>query len=231
MTGVGKSNYNVGGYKPGDKISVGVVIDPAEITKSIEVKSVKVDLDLDGKFDVTKDDQLLVKLPPKGIKMANLDGLANESLKKVNMVKGLPGAIATGAALGGTVATFVMAPKLEAAFTEGFLDAAGAGLAVGGIGGFIGGGVTGGVTENAGLGVRTGLTILGLGLSIGTMANAAGVAGTLKVIGIGMGIGGAAGAGLQIFKNSQDINRAMEKARADMIPDMVKPKMILNLPE
>lgn len=109
--------YNVAGYKPGDAIGAGVVIDPRE-TKAFgsdDVKMVTIDYNADGQKQVNETLQLMVKLPPKGFVPQNWKGAATENHSMLGgylgggvlgaigggIVGGLSGAAAESAARGG----------------------------------------------------------------------------------------------------------------------------------
>lgn len=71
QVGAGARGYGIAGYKPGDRIGSGVVTDPQDIKgPTKDYKLISVDYNLNGRAD-PGEDQVLVKLPPKGFIPAN----------------------------------------------------------------------------------------------------------------------------------------------------------------
>ncbi len=96
--------YGIAGYKPGDRIGSGIVSDPQEIKSAArDYKLVSVDYNLNGRADAGED-QVLVKLPPKGFIPADWSGPANWGAGK-RMKEGFWPALG-GTIVGGIVGVF-----------------------------------------------------------------------------------------------------------------------------
>lgn len=146
--------YSVAGYEVGDRVGAGVVMDPATLTAKDKdnTKLVTVDLNLNGKKD-PNDDQVLVKLPPKGFIPADWKGsatwgkgqkisAAGERIAGGTVIGAIGGAV-LGLGAGAAIAEGgVLGAKL-ATFTVGLR----AGIAIG-IAGAITGGVIGYMTSD-----------------------------------------------------------------------------------
>ncbi len=223
----GSNAYQVAGYKEGDRIGAGVVVDPAKLTKGADTKLVTVDLDMNNKVDPT-DDQVVVKLPPKGVVPVNWNGVAKvEGGGKAGFVlKDIQKPLTTGAIAGGLVgiaATLPMLAKGSGDPLAAVLTCAGVGIAVGAaIGGMAG--------SNNGKSGR--YSYVGLGI-VGGAGAALGysIAGSPKGLAImaGAALAGAAiGGASQLIGKTQELSEDKQKARASSVPDMVPPKFILN---
>jgi len=103
-----RSEYKVGGYREGDRVGMGVVVDPLKLTSAElkETKLVTVDLNLNGESD-DREPSVCVKLPPKGFVPADWKGPAANSLLK-NLTSNLP-----LNAAGGLVGAVLASPFLE----------------------------------------------------------------------------------------------------------------------
>ncbi|MBM3269218.1 MAG: hypothetical protein FJZ01_16375 [Candidatus Sericytochromatia bacterium] len=139
--------YGIAGYKAGDRIGSGVVADPQEIKGATkDYKLVSIDYNLNGQKD-PGEDQVMVKLPPKGFIPANWSGPANWGLGK-RMYEGfwptLGGTIVGGIAgllsgLGAAAAAEAgVLGKIFASSVGQLRTALGVGLAITAVGGYIG---------------------------------------------------------------------------------------------
>ncbi len=224
----GSNVYQVAGYKEGDRIGAGVVVDPAKLTKgNNDTKLVAVDLDLNGKVDPT-DDQVVVKLPPKGVVPVNWNGVARlEGGGKTGYVlKESLKPILAGAGVGATVGTFATFPQVAKTMSG---DPLGASIGLPILGAVVGYGIgyaAGNETDKH----KTGM----LGMGIGAAGVAAithsvnGAPKALLVVGA-LALAGAATVGIShALGKTQEVSEDAQKARASSVPDMVPPKFILN---
>lgn len=139
----------IGGYKPGDQIGAGKVVDPSMLQKHelAETKAVTVDMNRNNEKDAG-DQILIVKLPPKGFVPAGWSGKAADGasgafnkhvvggaalgmipgILVVPIVAGASGAAASAGAFGAKLATTAASTKIA------FLVGAAALVALGTVG-------------------------------------------------------------------------------------------------
>lgn len=102
--------YNVAGYKPGDAIGAGVVVDPRqpETFGSDDVKMVTIDFNANGQREMNEKLQVMVKLPPEGFVPQDWSGPATREanmsgeIMRGSLVGGVIGAIGGVVAAGGS---------------------------------------------------------------------------------------------------------------------------------
>jgi hypothetical protein len=229
MTGVGANGYSVAGYKEGDRIGAGVVVDPAKLTEkdNVDTKLVTVDLNLNGQVDQT-DDKVLVKLPPKGVIPANWQGIAKLEAggKTQALIDEAIVPARTGVILGGTagfLATMPMVGKLSSgddiAGCIGFT-----------LGGMAVGAALGAMFAPEGKGSRNSLIGMGIGGALGASISY-GMAGLPKGLVVIAGTAVASGlvtGAVAAFSKSQEVSADAQKARESSVPDIIAPKFILN---
>lgn len=106
--------YNVAGFKPGDAIGAGVVVDPrqTETFGKDDVKMVTIDFNGDGQRQMNEKLQVMVKLPPEGFVPQDWSGPAT---RESNMSSELFWGSALGGVVGGVGGLFAAAGAGSAA--------------------------------------------------------------------------------------------------------------------
>jgi hypothetical protein len=229
MTGIGASDYSVAGYKEGDRIGAGVVVDPAKLTgkDATDTKLVTVDLNLNGTKDIT-DDQVVVKLPPKGTIPANWEGISKlEGGGKTQFIFSDAAApIRNGVVIGGAAGFLATLPMVGRALSG---DALGATITLPLLGMGVGAGI-GALSAPEGKEGRN--AMIGMGVGGATVAAIAyGVNGLPKGLGVIAAaaiVGGVICGAVSAVGKSQDVSADAQRARATSVPDIVAPKFILN---
>jgi hypothetical protein len=221
--------YNVAGYKEGDRIGAGVVVDPAKLTAkdNVDTKMVSVDLDMNGQID-SKDDKVVVKLPPKGVIPANWEGISRlEAGGKGSVLLDEAAVPArTGAILGmagGYLAAMPIISKI--AVEDNMMAAVLVPLAGMGIGAAIGA-----MTADDGKGKRNALIGMGIGGALG-IATSFGLAGQTKALALVGAVTAGTGlvtGGIAALNKNSEISADAQKARVSSVPDVVAPKYVLN---